>query len=32
VVAHWPRHDGVYAGSESVVEEIAADVLPTLGH
>ncbi|MGW6443562.1 LLM class flavin-dependent oxidoreductase [Lentzea sp. NPDC055074] len=32
VVVHWPRHDGIYAGSESVVEEIAADVLPTLGH
>lgn len=33
VVAHWPRADGVYAGRESVVEEVAADVLPTLpGH
>ncbi len=31
VVSHWPRHDGVYAGSESVVEQIAADVLPALG-
>ncbi|MEU4801355.1 LLM class flavin-dependent oxidoreductase [Actinosynnema sp. NPDC023587] len=31
VVAHWPRHDGVYAGRESVLEEIAADVLPALG-
>jgi alkanesulfonate monooxygenase SsuD/methylene tetrahydromethanopterin reductase-like flavin-dependent oxidoreductase (luciferase family) len=31
VVAHWPRADGVYAGRESVLEEIAADVLPTLG-
>ncbi len=30
VVAHWPRHDGVYAGSEQVVENVAADVLPTL--
>jgi alkanesulfonate monooxygenase SsuD/methylene tetrahydromethanopterin reductase-like flavin-dependent oxidoreductase (luciferase family) len=30
VVSHWPRHDGVYAGSEQVVEDIAADVLPTL--
>ena len=28
VVVHWPRHDGSYAGSESVVEQIAADVLP----
>lgn len=33
VVAHWPRADGVFAGSESVVEQVAADVLPTLpGH
>jgi alkanesulfonate monooxygenase SsuD/methylene tetrahydromethanopterin reductase-like flavin-dependent oxidoreductase (luciferase family) len=33
VVAHWPRADGVYAGRESVVEEVAAEVLPTLpGH
>ncbi|HEY3753822.1 MAG TPA: LLM class flavin-dependent oxidoreductase [Pseudonocardiaceae bacterium] len=33
VVAHWPRADGVYQGRESVVEEVAADVLPTLpGH
>jgi hypothetical protein len=32
-VAHWPRTDGPYAGRESVLEEIAADVLPTLpGH
>lgn len=30
VVAHWPRHDGVYMGSEQVVEDVAADVLPTL--
>ncbi|MEV0677127.1 LLM class flavin-dependent oxidoreductase [Actinosynnema sp. NPDC050436] len=30
VVAHWPRHDGVYAGRESVLEELAADVLPAL--
>ncbi|HEX8865549.1 MAG TPA: LLM class flavin-dependent oxidoreductase, partial [Lentzea sp.] len=30
VVAHWPRHDGIYMGSEQVVEEVAADVLPTL--
>ncbi|SEP64298.1 Luciferase-like monooxygenase [Lentzea xinjiangensis] len=30
VVAHWPRHDGVYMGSEQVVENVAADVLPTL--
>jgi hypothetical protein len=33
VLAHWPRPEGVYAGHESVVEEIAADILPTLpGH
>jgi alkanesulfonate monooxygenase SsuD/methylene tetrahydromethanopterin reductase-like flavin-dependent oxidoreductase (luciferase family) len=33
VVAHWPRADGVYEGRESVLEEVAADVLPTLpGH
>jgi alkanesulfonate monooxygenase SsuD/methylene tetrahydromethanopterin reductase-like flavin-dependent oxidoreductase (luciferase family) len=33
VVAHWPRADGVYAGHEAVLEEVAGDVLPTLpGH
>jgi alkanesulfonate monooxygenase SsuD/methylene tetrahydromethanopterin reductase-like flavin-dependent oxidoreductase (luciferase family) len=33
VLSHWPRADGVYAGDESVVEQIAAEVLPTLpGH
>jgi alkanesulfonate monooxygenase SsuD/methylene tetrahydromethanopterin reductase-like flavin-dependent oxidoreductase (luciferase family) len=30
VVTHWPRADGVYAGSEAVLEQVAADVLPTL--
>lgn len=30
VVAHWPRSDGVYAGHESVLEAVAADVLPAL--
>jgi alkanesulfonate monooxygenase SsuD/methylene tetrahydromethanopterin reductase-like flavin-dependent oxidoreductase (luciferase family) len=30
VVAPWPRHDGVYAGAEAVLEEIAAEVLPKL--
>jgi alkanesulfonate monooxygenase SsuD/methylene tetrahydromethanopterin reductase-like flavin-dependent oxidoreductase (luciferase family) len=30
VVVHWPRGDGVYAGQESVLEQIAADVLPGL--
>jgi alkanesulfonate monooxygenase SsuD/methylene tetrahydromethanopterin reductase-like flavin-dependent oxidoreductase (luciferase family) len=33
VISHWPRADGVYGGHESVLEEVAADVLPTLpGH
>jgi alkanesulfonate monooxygenase SsuD/methylene tetrahydromethanopterin reductase-like flavin-dependent oxidoreductase (luciferase family) len=33
VLSHWPRAEGVFAGHESVVEAIAADVLPTLpGH
>lgn len=33
VIAHWPRADGVFAGRESVLEQVAADVLPTLpGH
>lgn len=31
VVVHWPRPDGVYAGRESVLEQVAAEVLPTLG-
>jgi alkanesulfonate monooxygenase SsuD/methylene tetrahydromethanopterin reductase-like flavin-dependent oxidoreductase (luciferase family) len=30
VVAPWPRHDGVYAGAEAVLEEVAAEVLPKL--
>ncbi|WP_025353811.1 LLM class flavin-dependent oxidoreductase [Kutzneria albida] len=30
VLAPWPRHDGVYAGAESVLEEVAAEVLPKL--
>lgn len=30
VVSHWPRSDGVYAGRESVVEQVAAEVLPEL--
>ncbi len=29
VVTHWPRPDGVYAGSEAVLEQVAAD-LPAL--
>jgi hypothetical protein len=33
VLAHWPRTEGVFAGHESVVEDVAANVLPTLpGH
>lgn len=33
VISHWPRADGVYAGRESVLEQVATDVLPTLpGH
>ena len=31
VVVHWPRPDGVFAGSESVLERVAAEVLPTAG-
>jgi alkanesulfonate monooxygenase SsuD/methylene tetrahydromethanopterin reductase-like flavin-dependent oxidoreductase (luciferase family) len=30
VIVHWPRADGFYAGSEAVLEAVAADVLPTL--
>ncbi|OLF07590.1 luciferase [Actinophytocola xinjiangensis] len=28
VTTHWPREDGVYAGRLSVLERVAADVLP----
>jgi alkanesulfonate monooxygenase SsuD/methylene tetrahydromethanopterin reductase-like flavin-dependent oxidoreductase (luciferase family) len=28
VVTHWPRAEGVYAGSEAVLERVAAEVLP----
>ena len=31
VVVHWPRPDGPFAGSESVLERVAAEVLPTVG-
>ena len=24
VISHWPRADGIYAGSESVLEEVAS--------
>ena len=30
VITHWPRADGVYAGRESVLEQVAAEVLPEL--
>ncbi|WP_030104694.1 LLM class flavin-dependent oxidoreductase [Actinoalloteichus caeruleus] len=30
VVVHWPRSDGPYAGHESVLEAVAAEVLPAL--
>jgi alkanesulfonate monooxygenase SsuD/methylene tetrahydromethanopterin reductase-like flavin-dependent oxidoreductase (luciferase family) len=30
VTVPWPRHDGIYAGSEQLVEDIAAEVLPAL--
>ncbi|TCO64481.1 luciferase-like monooxygenase [Actinocrispum wychmicini] len=30
VTVPWPRHDGVFAGSEQLVEDIAAEVLPAL--
>ncbi|MCE7004874.1 LLM class flavin-dependent oxidoreductase [Kibdelosporangium philippinense] len=30
VTVPWPRHDGIFAGSEQLVEDIAAEVLPAL--
>jgi alkanesulfonate monooxygenase SsuD/methylene tetrahydromethanopterin reductase-like flavin-dependent oxidoreductase (luciferase family) len=30
VVVHWPRPDGPYAGSEAVLERVAAEVLPNI--
>ncbi|NUT53111.1 MAG: LLM class flavin-dependent oxidoreductase [Saccharothrix sp.] len=30
LVVAWPRADGVFAGSESVLERVAADVIPEL--
>lgn len=30
VLTHWPRADSWYAGSESVLEDVATNVLPTL--
>lgn len=31
VVTHWPRESSWYAGSETVVEKVASEVLPHLG-
>jgi hypothetical protein len=28
VISHWPRTEGVYAGSEDVLEQVAAEVIP----
>ncbi|ADB32719.1 Luciferase-like monooxygenase [Kribbella flavida DSM 17836] len=30
VITHWPRADGVYAGSEAVLEKVASEVIPRL--
>ena len=30
VITHWPRTEGVYAGSEAVLEQIVSDVVPRL--
>ncbi|WP_432824642.1 LLM class flavin-dependent oxidoreductase [Dactylosporangium sp. CA-092794] len=30
VITHWPRADSWYAGSETVLEQVARDVLPAL--
>ncbi len=30
LVTHWPRPDGLYEADEAVLEQVAADVLPTL--
>jgi len=30
VITHWPRADGVYAGSEEVLEKVAGEVMPRL--
>jgi len=29
VIVHWPRPDGPYAGDESVLDAVAADLLAT---
>ncbi|MFI5735765.1 LLM class flavin-dependent oxidoreductase [Kribbella sp. NPDC051587] len=28
VITHWPRAEGIYAGSEDVLEQVAAEVIP----
>ncbi|NIK59421.1 LLM class flavin-dependent oxidoreductase [Kribbella shirazensis] len=28
VIVHWPRTEGVYAGSEAVLEQVVSDVVP----
>jgi alkanesulfonate monooxygenase SsuD/methylene tetrahydromethanopterin reductase-like flavin-dependent oxidoreductase (luciferase family) len=30
VITHWPRAEGVYAGSEKLLEQIATEVIPRL--
>jgi alkanesulfonate monooxygenase SsuD/methylene tetrahydromethanopterin reductase-like flavin-dependent oxidoreductase (luciferase family) len=30
VITHWPRADGVYGGSEDVMEQVALEVIPRL--
>jgi len=30
VISHWPRAEGVYGGTEDVLEEVAAEVIPRL--
>ena len=30
VITHWPRREGVYAGSEDTLEKIVTDLIPRL--
>lgn len=30
VITHWPRPEGIYAGTESVLEQVATEVMPRL--
>lgn len=30
VITHWPRAEGVYSGTEDVLEQVAAEVIPRL--